>query len=134
MFVNELLGLHEHATRTAARIVNASPARLEHLHQHVDDALGRVELTAALAFGASKPLEEILIHLAEQVAGTMFATSRKACTIEKIDQLTQATLIEVIAVIDARQRAGKRGVSRHHLVHGLIDELADVLSLLSRGR
>ena len=48
---DELLGLHEHAARAAAGVVDAALVGFEHLDQHADDAARRVELAAELAFG-----------------------------------------------------------------------------------
>ena len=67
--LDELLGLDEHAARPAARVVDAAAGRLQHLDEHPDDAGGRVELAAALALGAGELLQEVLVDLAQQVAG-----------------------------------------------------------------
>src|SRR5680860_242501 len=52
--LHELGGLHEHATGTAARIEDTALVGLEHLAKGLDHTLGRVELTAELAFGGGK--------------------------------------------------------------------------------
>ena len=66
--LEELLGLHEHAARPAARVVDAAVRRLQQLDEHPHHAGGRVELAAPLALGGGELLEEVLVHLAEQVA------------------------------------------------------------------
>ena len=67
--LEELLGLHEHAARPAARVVDPPVSRLQHLDEHPHHAGRRVELAAPLALGRGELLQEVLVHLAEQVAG-----------------------------------------------------------------
>lgn len=42
----EALGLDEHATGAAARVVHSSLVRLDHLDQELDDGARRVELAS----------------------------------------------------------------------------------------
>ena len=65
--LHERLGLHEHAARAAARVIDAALVRFQHFHQHAHDRAGRVELAAALALRAGEAAEEIFIDAAEQV-------------------------------------------------------------------
>src|SRR5205807_6611035 len=51
---DEFFRLHEHATGTAAGIVNAAFVRSEHLDEKTYDSLRSVELAAFLAFGAGE--------------------------------------------------------------------------------
>lgn len=69
MVFDELFGLHEHAARPAAGVVNLALGWREHGHQCFDNAGGRVELPAPLAFGAGEHAQEIFVHLAQDVAG-----------------------------------------------------------------
>src|SRR5690242_3919846 len=50
--LDELLALDEHATRSAARVVDAAAVRGEHLNEGADDVAGCVKLAALLALGA----------------------------------------------------------------------------------
>ncbi len=68
MFLDEFLGLHEHAAGAAARIVHPSLVGLRNLHQQADHGARRVELAAALAFGTGETAEEILVDPPEDVA------------------------------------------------------------------
>jgi hypothetical protein len=52
--LNELLARDEHATRTAAGVVDAALVGCEHLDQHAHDARRSVELAALLALGAGE--------------------------------------------------------------------------------
>ena len=93
---DELLGLDEHAAGTAARVVDPARVRLKHLDQQPDDAGGRVELAAALALGAGELLQEVLVDLAEHVAGLLLAVAGEAGVADQVDQLAQAALVNVV--------------------------------------
>ncbi|MNG26260.1 hypothetical protein D3C84_1112280 [compost metagenome] len=88
MGFDELLGLHEHAARAAARVINLAVVWVEHRHQGFDDAGGRVELPALLAFGAGELAEEVFVDLAEQVAG-LVGVAAKADGGDQIHQLAE---------------------------------------------
>ena len=66
--LDELLGLHEHAARAAAGVVDATFVGFEHLDQQADDRARRVELAAELAFGLGELAEEVFVDAAEDVA------------------------------------------------------------------
>jgi hypothetical protein len=54
-----------------------------------------------------------------------FANSNgEASIVEQLDQLAESTLVDV--VIQLRQRAGQRGIARHHCTYRLVNEVADV--------
>lgn len=59
--------LDEHAARTASGIEDAAVIGLNHLGQQADDATGRVELAAPLAFGAGELAKEIFVDAPECV-------------------------------------------------------------------
>ena len=50
MGLDKLERLHEHATRSAAGVINLALIRFEHLHQQRHYTFGRVVLAASLAF------------------------------------------------------------------------------------
>jgi len=90
---HELFRLHEHAARAAAGVIDASAVGFEHLHQHAHHRAGRVELAAALAFGAGELAEEVFVHAAEHVLGPVgfFA---QADVGEQVDELAEHHLVE----------------------------------------
>ena len=52
--LDELLGLHEHAARAAAGVIDAPVVGFEHLDEQADDAARGEELAAELAFGLAR--------------------------------------------------------------------------------
>jgi len=64
---DEFFRLHEHATGTAARIVNAAFVGSEHLDEKTHDALRRVELATLLALGTGKSAKKVFIDATEDV-------------------------------------------------------------------
>jgi len=72
---DELLGLYKHAGGAAARVVDPPSVGSEHLHQELDDAARRVELTALLSLGARELSEEVLVHPAEDVPGVVVGSA-----------------------------------------------------------
>ena len=71
VLLDELLALHEHAAGAAARVEHAALVRGEHFDQHADDATGRVELAALLAFGTGELREEVFVDAAQDVLGAV---------------------------------------------------------------
>ena len=65
----------------------------------------REELPAPLALGAGEGAEEVLVDLAHQVAGAVLALAAEARVVEQVDELAEAALVDVVAVVDARQGA-----------------------------
>src|SRR5690242_13927167 len=66
--LDELFGLHEHAARSAARVIDATVMRLQHLDHGAHHRSRRVEFAAALALGAGELAEKIFIDAPEHVA------------------------------------------------------------------
>ena len=90
---DELLALHEHAAGAAARIVDAALVGRQHLDQHADDVRRRIELAAALAFGAGEAGEEIFVDAAEGVLGAV-GRSAESDIADQIDDLAEPLLVE----------------------------------------
>ena len=67
---DEFFRLHEHATGTAAGIVNAAFVGSEHLDEESHDALRGVELAAFLSLSARESAEEVFVDAAEDVFRT----------------------------------------------------------------
>ncbi len=113
VMLQELLRLHKHAAGTAARVIHPATIGFQHLHQNAHHAGGGVELTTALALGLGKLLQEILVHLAQQVAGFAGALPGKPRRIKQIQQFAQPALIHVVPVVDAGEGGGQARVVRH---------------------
>ena len=82
--LHELLALDEHAARAAARVVDAALVRGEHFDQHADDATGRIELAALLAFGTGELGEEVFVDAAQDVLGAVLGSPRPMVPIRSI--------------------------------------------------
>ena len=106
---DEFLRLHEHAAGAAAGVVDAALVGFEHLDQHAHDRAGRVELAAALAFGAGEPAEEIFVDAAEDVLRLVARLAHRDAG-DQVDQLAQHHLVERGAVVVLGQHALEAGV------------------------
>ena len=71
VLLHELFRLDEHPARAAAGVVDPPLVGLQHCDQHAHDGAWCVELATALAFGARKLAQEILIHPPQDVAGSV---------------------------------------------------------------
>jgi hypothetical protein len=91
--LDELLALHEHAARAAARVVDATPVRREHLDEHADDVRRCVELSALLALGARELREEVLVDPPEHVLRAV-GRRAEADVADEVDQLPEPPLVE----------------------------------------
>ncbi|MET3165457.1 UNVERIFIED_ORG: hypothetical protein ABIB19_003891 [Arthrobacter sp. UYEF10] len=99
------------------------------LHQHTDHASRRVKLTPALALCLGELLQEVLVHLAEQVARLAGTLARETCGVEQVQQFAEAALVHVVPVVDPGEGGGQGLVVGHDEVHGFIDEQSDGLGL-----
>ncbi|CKR54798.1 Uncharacterised protein [Mycobacterium tuberculosis] len=82
VFVDELLGLHKHASGTAARVIHPPTRRLQHLHDHLDHAGRGKELATPLPFRASEIAEEVFVDLTHQIPGAVLALPAEARTVK----------------------------------------------------
>ncbi len=133
--LDELLAADEHAARAAAGVVDAALVGGEHLDQHAHHARGRVELPAALAFGAGEAGEEVFVDAAEGVLGAVYPLPRplsrkrarggKCDVAHQVDDLAEALLVEAGAGVVLGQHALERGVVALDGGHGVIDQLTD---------
>ncbi len=80
---DEFFRLHEHATGTAAGIVNAAFVGSEHLDKEAHDALRGVELAAFLALSARESAEEVFVDAAKDV----FRTTRFVAHADGADKI-----------------------------------------------
>ena len=115
--LDELLALHEHAARAAARVVDLALVRCQHLDQHLHDRGRRVVLPCPLAFRQGELAQEVLVDLAQHIAGVL--PGAKADGRDQVDQLAQLAGLQLGAaetlVQDALQArvVGLDGVQRH---------------------
>ena len=93
--------------------------RLQHGHQHADDAGRREVLAAALALGGGELADEVLVDPADQVLAAVVLPEDVLG--EQVDQAGDVLPLQVGAGVDARQQAPELvGV-------GLLQQLQDVV-------
>src|SRR5680860_1110879 len=93
MGADELLGLHEHPARTAARVVHAALVGFNHLDQELHDGARCVELSSFLSFFAGELTEEVLVDAPENVARIVLLPA-EADRRDEVDQLTESALVQ----------------------------------------
>ena len=126
---DELFALHKHAARAAAGVIHLAVVRREHRNQGLDDEARRVELPAALAFGAGELAEEILVDLPQQIAGVVFgrvAGLAKADFGDQIDQFAQLAIGQLHAGVAFVEDAFELGVFGFDQRQRIVDAFADV--------
>ena len=92
MVQHELLTLHEHPATTTTPVIHAPVVGFKHLHQQLDDAFRRIELSALFAFRVRKLSEEVFIHSAEQVL-SFISFLIEANRADQINQLAQTLFV-----------------------------------------
>src|SRR5687768_17552764 len=121
MLLDELLGLHEHATRTAAWVVNTPLVWCEHLDEQVDYAAGCVELSSLLAFGAGELCQGIFVHATEDIFRAILLVAQTNVT-DQVDELAEALLVQAWASVVLRQHPFEREVITLDSHHRIIDQ------------
>lgn len=122
---DELLGLGEHAARTAAGVVDAALVGFEHLDEHADDRAWRVELAAEHAFGLGELAEEVLVDAAEGVAG-LLVRAREADVGDEVDEALHLDRLDAAAGVVARELVLEVGIVALDGEDGVIDERGDI--------
>jgi hypothetical protein len=102
MRLDELLALHKHTARAAARVVDPALIGCQHLDQHAHDMGRGIELAALLALGAGELRQEIFVDAAEDVAGAV-GRAAEADVADEVDQLAEPLLVEAGARVIFRQ-------------------------------
>ncbi len=119
---DELLALHEHASRAAARVVHPALVRGKHLHQQLHHAPRRVELAALLALGARELGQEVLVDAAQDVLGAVLGVAQPDGAYE-VNKLAKTPLVQVGPRVVLGQHALEAHVvaldSGHRIVHQL---------------
>ena len=121
---DELFRLDEHAAGAAAGVVDAAFVGGEHLYEEADDAVGRIELAAVLAFGAGELGEEVFVDAAEDVFGAV-VTVAEADGADEVDEFAETVLVERGAGVVLGEDAFEAGVIAFDGEHGVIEEFAD---------
>ena len=124
MRFHEFNRLHEHAARTAARVEDAAFVRGEHFDEELDDAAGRVELTAFLALSTGEFAEEIFIDAPDDVLGTALLVAQPDGG-DEVNDAAETLLVQMRAGVFFGQDAFERGVVALDGDHGAIEQLAD---------
>src|SRR5215207_11768117 len=104
MALDELLGLHEHTAGAAARVVDASLERFEHLHHQSDNGTRRIEFPTTLSLGSGELAEEVLVNAPEHVERLTGLLAHRDVR-EQVDQLAEHDLVEGGSGIVLRQNA-----------------------------
>ena len=125
MGFHEALGLHEHAGRAAAGVVDAALVGFEHLDQQPHDAARREELAAELALGLGELAEEVLVDAAERVAG-FGAVALEADVGDQLDQPLHLLRRDAATGVVARQLALEVRVVALDSEDGVVDQRGDV--------
>ena len=92
-FLHVLLGLDQHAARTAGGVVDRHALlRLDDLDHHADDFGGRVELAALLARAVGKILDEVLVGRPQQI-GELEVVVAQRDFVEVLDERDQRAVV-----------------------------------------
>ena len=121
---NESDRLHEHAGRSAARVVHTAPVRLDHFNQQLDHTARRVELAALLALGARELRQEVFVDPTQYVPGAGFGIAHPDVA-DEVDELTEPLLVERLTGVVLGQHIPERRVVALDPRHGVVHELAD---------
>src|SRR5437660_9326691 len=104
MRLDKFLAADEHAARPAAGVVDAALVGREHLDQDAHHARRCIELPAAFALGASEACEEVFVHTAEHILGSVGSAAQ--CNVAyQVNDLSEALLIEARAAEIFRKHA-----------------------------
>ena len=115
--------LHKEAASAAARIINATPGRLNHLDQRIDNRFGSVEFTPALAFGRREFADEVFVDVTDQVE--ILITARQPEIGEQVHQAQQHAAIHAFPAVDLGQRPLQAFVIGLDRAHGIVKHHAD---------
>jgi hypothetical protein len=107
-----------------AGVIDAALVGRQHLHQQRHDRARGIELAALLAFGTGKLGEEVLIHAAQDILGSIRLVAQ-ADVAHQVDQLAESRLVEPRVGVILGQHPFERRVVPLDGQHGVIDNLAD---------
>jgi hypothetical protein len=131
MLQHEALALHEEAAGAAAGVVHAALEGLEHFDDQADDALGRVELAAALAGGNRELAEEVFVDVAEDVLGVQAFVAEWHGG-QEVDQARQG-LVDAPAGVAFVEHVLELGVFLLDGFEGIVEQAADAGELVFAG-
>ena len=125
MLLDELVRLHEHAARPAARVVHHTLIGLDELGDQLYHAGWRVELAILLGAAHRKRLKEILVHAPDEVFLVKAAAVNLAYVVDK--RLHRADFGPQGGEQVKRQSTPQRRVLPLGVGHGLVDLAGDVV-------
>ena len=124
MVLDELGRLDEHATRSAARVVDAAVVGLDDLDERAHDAGGRVELAGVLSLLLGELREAVLVGPAENILGVAFGGHLDIG--EEVHHIAEHALVELLAREVLGEDALEGVVLGLYLPHCVVDDLADL--------
>src|SRR5262249_31153080 len=86
-------GLHEHAARSTAGVVDGSSQRFSHLDEEKHNGGRRIELTAAPSLCRREAAQEVLVRTAKDVPLALAVEMNRA---EEVDKARQAARVDVV--------------------------------------
>lgn len=123
MGFDKFLGLHKHATRATAGLVDSAFVWCKHGNQQAHHAAKGIELPAVFAFRAGKLSQEILKDPTQHILGPV-GSIRQLDGSYKIDQSTQPIFIKIGPNIVLIQGALETRVVALYGDHGIIHQFA----------
>ncbi len=93
MRLDEFLTADKHPARTAARVIDTTFVRCQHLNENADDVRGCVELSTLLTLGAGELREKVLVHSTENILGSVCGTTETDIA-DEVNELTETLLVE----------------------------------------
>ncbi len=123
--LDELLALHEHAARAAARVVDATLVGGKHLDQHPHHVRGRVELAAASCPRRWRNCERKYSYTRPSDVLRAIGSDAERDIADQVDDLAESLLVEAGTGEVFRQHALERGVIALDRGHRVIHQRAD---------
>ena len=123
MPANELGRLHEHATRTAARVIHATMIRLDDFHQRAHDAGRRIEFTGILTFRLGELSQAILVGTPQDIARVALLSHLNVG--EQVNHFAKTSFVQFLTSKILRQNTLQLIVLGLDFAHSLIDYLAN---------
>ena len=117
--LDELAALHEHAAGAVSGVQQAAVEGADHLDDEPDEAGGGEEFAALLALAHGEPAEEVLVDLAEGIAGDIQRDG-----VEGAQQTDECGVVQ--AVVGLGQDVAQVVVLCLDGAHGVVDRFADV--------
>ena len=109
--LDELLGLHEHAARAAARVVDPALRTAPGPRRAARTTLAGCRTRRPACPRRGRTAQEVLVDLAQQVPRRLVALAAEAGVADQVDEFAEAPLVDVVPVEDLREGAGQGGLA-----------------------